>query len=118
MLFGREVVGVPPHVCAGETVTDGFVERLSTQRVIPIKFLSCGLADQRRAAAPAVCGLAMLVPLKLPYRLVGYAEQTETPGATTSGRTRLLPSAVTGPLDENDASAVAELVAPTTKASW
>ena len=49
------------------------------------------------AAAPATCGVAMLVPLREAYdvSLVLYTERTFEPGATTSGFTRFAP--VTGP---------------------
>jgi hypothetical protein len=58
-----------------------------------------GIADQRSAIAPAMCGVAMDVPLKFAYELslAFVDERVFVPGAVISGLIRLLPSAVTGP---------------------
>ena len=57
------------------------------------------MADQSRAIAPAICGVAMDVPLKFAYELsVSFVdERVFVPGALISGLIRLLPSTVTGP---------------------
>ena len=49
--------------------------------------------------APAICGVAMDVPLKFAYEvsLSFVDERVLVPGAVISGLIRLLPSAVTGP---------------------
>jgi hypothetical protein len=58
-----------------------------------------GIADHSKAIAPAVCGVAMEVPLKFAYEvsLAFVHERVFVPGAQMSGLMRLLPSAVTGP---------------------
>jgi hypothetical protein len=58
-----------------------------------------GTADQSKAIAPAMCGVAMDVPLKFAYEvsLALVQERVFVPGAEMSGLIRLLPSAVTGP---------------------
>ena len=58
-----------------------------------------GIADHSRAIAPAMCGVAMDVPLKFAYELslAFVHERVPVPGAEMSGLMRLLPSAVTGP---------------------
>jgi hypothetical protein len=58
-----------------------------------------GIADQSNATAPAMCGVAMDVPLKFAYELslAFVDERVPVPGAEMSGLLRLLPSAVTGP---------------------
>ena len=57
------------------------------------------MADHNSAMAPAICGVAMDVPLANVYALsaVLEAERVLVPGAEISGLMRLLPSAVTGP---------------------
>ena len=49
--------------------------------------------------SPAICGVAMDVPLKFTYELslAFVDERVPVPGAEMSGLMRLLPSAVTGP---------------------
>ena len=49
--------------------------------------------------APAMCGVAMDVPLAVPYELslALVAERVPVPGAVISGLIRPLPSIVTGP---------------------
>jgi hypothetical protein len=49
--------------------------------------------------APAMCGVAMDVPLAVVYRLSPalVADRVLVPGAVMSGLMRLLPSTVTGP---------------------
>ena len=61
--------------------------------------LRLGIADHSRATAPAMCGVAMDVPLKFAYELslAFVHERVFVPGAEMSGLIRLLPSAVTGP---------------------
>ena len=58
-----------------------------------------GIADHSNATAPAICGVAMDVPLKFAYELslALVDERVPVPGAQMSGLIRLLPSAVTGP---------------------
>ena len=58
-----------------------------------------GIADHSKAIAPAMCGVAMDVPLKFAYELslAFVHERVFVPGALMSGLMRLLPSAVTGP---------------------
>src|SRR5512132_2085367 len=60
-----------------------------------------GTADQSSATAPATCGLAAEVPENVWYPLGRADVRTRTPGATTSGFSRLEPSRVTGPRLEN-----------------
>ena len=57
------------------------------------------MADQRSAMAPAICGVAMEVPLASVYALseVLEADRVFVPGAAISGFIRPLPSTVTGP---------------------
>jgi hypothetical protein len=57
------------------------------------------MAFHNKAIAPAICGVAMDVPLKLPYEvsLSLRQERVLVPGAQISGFIRPLPSAVTGP---------------------
>jgi hypothetical protein len=57
------------------------------------------MADHNSAIAPAICGVAMDVPLANVYALsaVLEAERVLVPGAVISGLVRLLPSLVTGP---------------------
>ena len=58
-----------------------------------------GIADQSKAIAPAIWGVAMEVPLAVVYALslLLVAERVPVPGAVISGFILLLPSAVTGP---------------------
>jgi hypothetical protein len=58
-----------------------------------------GIADHSSATAPAICGVAIDVPLKFAYELslAFVDERVLVPGALISGFIRLLPSAVTGP---------------------
>src|SRR4029077_346072 len=57
-----------------------------------------GWRSRRSAAAPATCGAAMLVPLKIAQRSCGCAERMLTPGDETSG---LKPSETgVGPAEE------------------
>jgi hypothetical protein len=58
---------VPPQVCKSDCADTGPVERVMRQRVRSIKPRSSGRPDHSRAAAPATCGLAMLVPLNVAY---------------------------------------------------
>ena len=64
-----------------------------------------GTADHSRAIAPAMCGVAMDVPLAVVYALslLLLHERVPVPGALISGLIRLLPSAVTGPRLLNEA---------------
>ena len=55
----------------------------------------------------------MLVPSKTAYPFVGTLDRTLTPGAETSGFSRLLPSIVTGPRLEKPAIVSVLSVAPT-----
>ncbi len=60
----------------------------------------------------------MLVPSHPPwYEPSRVLDRMSTPGAEMSGLSRLLPSTVTGPRDENDAMPSPLLVAPTEKDS-
>src|SRR5690348_11460489 len=77
--------------------------------------LSAGLADITRAAAPATCGVAMLVPSRFAYVFGGHEDGTLTPGADTSGLTCFEPRRgleSTGPRLEKPASASLMSVAP------
>ena len=58
-----------------------------------------GMADHNRPMAPAMCGVAMDVPLAFVYALSPLleAERVPVPGAVISGLMRLLPSLITGP---------------------
>ena len=58
-----------------------------------------GIADHSSAIAPAMCGVAIDVPLKFAYEvsLVLTHERVLVPGAQMSGLMRLLPSDITGP---------------------
>jgi hypothetical protein len=57
------------------------------------------MADHSNAIAPAICGVAMEVPLAVVYAssAVLSHERVPVPGAVMSGFIRLLPSTVTGP---------------------
>ena len=57
------------------------------------------MADHNSAMAPAICGVAMDVPLAVVYAIIAgvVAERVLVPGAVISGLMRLLPSIVTGP---------------------
>ena len=67
--------------------------------------LRLGIADHSSATAPAMCGVAMDVPLKFAYELslAFVHERVFVPGPEMSGLIRLLPSAVTGPRLLNEA---------------
>jgi hypothetical protein len=58
-----------------------------------------GIAFHNKAIAPAICGVAMDVPLKFAYELslALVDERVLVPGALISGFIRPLPSVVTGP---------------------
>src|SRR2546430_13887402 len=58
-----------------------------------------GIADQSNAIAPAVCGVAIDVPLKFAYELslALVDERVLVPGALMSGLMRPLQSLITGP---------------------
>ena len=58
-----------------------------------------GSAHHNNPMAPAMCGVAMDVPLAVVYALspVLLAERVPVPGAQISGLMRPLPSTVTGP---------------------
>jgi hypothetical protein len=64
-----------------------------------IWFCKLGIADHNSAMAPAMCGVAMEVPLAVVYALSAVLshERVLVPGAVMSGFIRLLPSLVTGP---------------------
>ena len=64
-----------------------------------------GTADHSNAIAPAMCGVAIDVPLKFAYELslAFVHERVPVPGAQMSGLLRLLPSAITGPRLLNEA---------------
>jgi hypothetical protein len=69
---------------------------------------------------PATCGVAIDVPLRLPYALTLdlVADLVLVPGAEISGFIRLLPSTVTGPRLLNEAMlSVPVFKAPTVKDS-
>ena len=74
-------------------------ELFKASRVAVSWFLRLGIADHSKAIAPAMCGVAMDVPLKFAYELSleFVHERVFVPGAEMSGLIRLLPSAVTGP---------------------
>ena len=75
-----------------------------------------GTADHSKAIAPAMCGVAMDVPLAVVYALslVLLHERVPVPGALISGLIRPLPSLVTGPRLLKDAMlSVPVLRAPT-----
>jgi hypothetical protein len=57
------------------------------------------VAFHNKAMAPEICGVAMDVPLKVPYEvsLALRDDRVLVPGAQISGLIRPLPSAVTGP---------------------
>lgn len=57
------------------------------------------MAFHNKAMAPEICGVAMDVPLKVPYAVSVLLrdERVFVPGAAISGLIRLLPSEVTGP---------------------
>src|SRR5689334_19247965 len=119
MLFGHVVRVVPPHVwltgSVMPTVTAVSRRISASSRGCP---LSAGFADISSAAAPATCGVAMLVPSRFVYVFGGHADGTLTPGADTSGLIALPPDAPrrgrpsTGPRLEKPASASLESVAP------
>jgi hypothetical protein len=63
------------------------------------------MAHHNNPIAPAMCGVAMDVPLAVVYRLSPalVAERVPVPGAVMSGLIRLLLSTVTGPRLLNEA---------------
>ena len=71
----------------------------NSSRLAWIWFRKTGIADHNKAIAPAICGVAMDVPLAVVYALSAVLshERVPVPGAVMSGLIRLLPSAVTGP---------------------
>jgi hypothetical protein len=74
-------------------------ESFKVSRLAVIWCRKLGIADQSNAIAPAMCGVAMDVPLALVYALSPLLEHERVlvPGAVISGLVRPLPSAVTGP---------------------
>ena len=68
-------------------------------RLGSIWFCKLGMVDQSSAMAPAMCGVAMEVPLANVYALseVLEADRVFVPGALISGFIRPLPSTVAGP---------------------
>jgi hypothetical protein len=68
-------------------------------RLAVIWCFKLGMADHNSPIAPAMCGVAMDVPLAVVYRLSPalVADRVPVPGAAISGLIRLLPSTVTGP---------------------
>ncbi len=114
MWFGRRPDVVPPQVWLKGTValTTDWRSNCATRVGLP---LSEGLADIISATTPATCGVAMLVPLMLPYLLLRMLERTLTPGALRSGLIVLLP--ITGPrLEKLARLSLVVPVAPTTQA--
>jgi hypothetical protein len=75
------------------------VELSKASRLAWIWFCKLGMADHNKAMAPAICGVAMDVPLAVVYEASPalLAERVLVPGAVISGFVRLLPSLVTGP---------------------
>ena len=74
-------------------------ELFNESRVAGSWCLRLGIADHNKAIAPAMCGVAMDVPLKFAYELslAFVDERVPVPGALISGLIRPLPSTVTGP---------------------
>jgi hypothetical protein len=74
-------------------------ELFTASRLSVIWWRRLGTAFHNKAMAPAMCGVAMDVPLKNAYEssLVLKHERVFVPGALISGFIRLLPSAITGP---------------------
>ena len=74
-------------------------ELFKASRLAVIWCRKLGIADHNNAMAPAICGVAIDVPLKFAYELslALVDERVPVPGAEMSGLIRLLPSAVTGP---------------------
>ena len=74
-------------------------ELFKASRLAVIWCRKLGTADHNNAIAPEMCGVAMDVPLAVPYALSAalVAERVFVPGAAISGLMRLVPSAVTGP---------------------
>jgi hypothetical protein len=74
-------------------------ELFRASRLAVIWCRKLGMADHNRPMAPAMCGVAMDVPLAVVYRLSPalVAERVPVPGAVMSGLMRLLPSLITGP---------------------
>jgi hypothetical protein len=68
-------------------------------RLGSIWFCKLGMADQSKAMAPAICGVAMEGPLANVYALseLLLAERVLVPGAVISVFIRTLPSTVAGP---------------------
>ena len=74
-------------------------ELLIASRLGVIWWRRLGTAFHNSAIAPAICGVAIDVPLKFAYELslALVHERVPVPGAEISGLIRPLPSAVTGP---------------------
>src|SRR3954464_12071667 len=119
MKFGQVVRGVPPHVWLTGSVTPTVTAVSRRIRATATGCpLSSGFALITSAAAPATCGVAMLVPSRFVYEFGGHEDGTLTPGADASGFMfeapgRMLGRPSTGPRLEKPASASLESVAPT-----
>ncbi len=80
-------------------------ELFKASRLMVIWCRRLGSAHHSNPMAPAICGVAMDVPLAVVYALslLLLHERVPVPGALISGLIRLLPSAVTGPRLLNEA---------------
>ena len=74
-------------------------ELFKVSRLAVIWCRKLGMADHNRPMAPAMCGVAMDVPLAKVYAASPLLEHERVlvPGAVISGLMRLLPSLITGP---------------------
>ena len=79
----------------------------------PLSFIFDEISN---ATAPATCGPAILVPLKLAYPLFLIHDRTPTPGAAILGLMRLEPSIKIGPQLLKEAMVSFCLIAPTLNA--
>ena len=65
-LFGIVVLGVPPQVSTGLTITLGLAVFCKIVFVLAMSRTNCGRADQSKATTPTTCGPAIEVPDRLP----------------------------------------------------
>jgi hypothetical protein len=78
------------------------IKKAALSNAVRLALIWCrrlGNAHQSKPIAPAMCGVAMDVPLAVVYALslALLAERVPVPGAVISGFIRPLPSLVTGP---------------------
>ena len=89
--FGRSITPPPSRMVDASLVRFSSVNAGSPVRTradLICATVHVGWRSRSSAAAPATCGAAMLVPLKMAQRSCGCAERMFTPGEATSGLSR------------------------------